>query len=186
MHIAKILFFQQNQVKLLVQMPDPERCTTRHTPAMAPGVLRLLPGLAHHDCQNGRGHTFTQELECTEVPHLLEHVILELQALAQHHDRLCGETEWNWRKEPRGSFHVQIEFENEQLALACVRLAERLVNAAAEGREDEVDLDFELGRLRRLAELGEDLRGGPPPERGWETAMPQPPPPTARAAAREA
>jgi len=173
MHIAKILFFQHNRVKLLVEMPVPERCTTAHTPHLPDALLRLLPGLADHDCQNGTDRPFEEELRCTEVPHLLEHVVLELQSLAQQHDRLCGETEWNWRREPRGTFHVQVEYENEQLALACVRLAERLINAAATEREHEIDLEFELGRLRRLAELGEDLRGGPWTPPRW---TPQPDP----------
>lgn len=161
MRIAKVLFFQQNRLKLLVEMPVPERCTTAHLPHLPETLLRLLPGLAEHDCHNGTDRSFVEELASTEVPHLLEHVILELQSLAQEHERLCGETEWNWRREPRGTFHVQVEYENEQLALACVRLAERLIHAAATEREHEIDLDFELGRLRRLAELGEDLRGGP-------------------------
>ena len=50
------------------------------TEAQARRVLELLPNLEHHVCVNGKGDgTFGEELVGTELPHLLEHVIIELQ-----------------------------------------------------------------------------------------------------------
>src|SRR5438270_8784427 len=98
----------------------------------------------------------------TEVPHLLEHLIIELQAQAQHHEVLKGETQWNWRVDPRGTFHVHVEYENEQLVLAAIRLAERIVNMVDGDAVEALDLDREMERLRQIADLGRDIRTPPP------------------------
>jgi len=89
----------------------------------------------------------------TEVPHLLEHLIIELQAQAQHHDVLKGETQWNWRVDPRGTFHVHVEYQNELLVLAAIRLAERVVNALDSGDVEAVDIEQEMVKLRQLARV---------------------------------
>lgn len=46
---------------------------------LAHALLDRLPNLAHHVCVNGRGETLADELLGTELPHVLEHVIIELQ-----------------------------------------------------------------------------------------------------------
>ena len=157
MRIVEILFYDGNKVKLVVEMPDPDRCTTESAPHLPRSLFRLFPHLAHHRCHNGNGYSFRREAKATEVPHLLEHLIIELQAQAQHHDQIKGETQWNWRVDPRGTFHVIVEYENEQLVLAAIRLAERIVNSLDSDAVESIDLDRELERLRRLADLGRDL-----------------------------
>jgi hypothetical protein len=158
MRIIEILFYDANKVKLVVEMPDPDSCTTESAPHLPRSLFRLFPHLAHHKCHNGGGHTFRKEAMATEVPHLLEHLIIELQSQAQHHGVLKGETQWNWRVDPRGTFHVHLEYENEQLVLAAIRLAERIVNMLDQHNVETLDLEAELARLRRIADLGHDLR----------------------------
>ena len=157
MRVVEILFYDINKVKLVVEMPDPERCTTDCAPHVPRSLFRLFPHLALHRCHNGNGYSFKREAMATEVPHLLEHLIIELQSQAQHHEVLKGETQWNWRVDPRGTFHVHVEYENEQLVLAAVRLAERIVNALDRHHVDEIDIEVEMARLRRIADLGRDL-----------------------------
>lgn len=161
MRIVEILFYDANKVKLVVEMPDPDRCTTDNSPHVPISLFNLFPHLAHHKCHNGNGYSFRREAMATEIPHLLEHLIIELQSQAQHHDVLKGETQWNWRVDPRGTFHVHVEYENEQLVLAAIRLAERMVNALDRNDVDRIDIDYEMDRLRRLAELGEGIRSDP-------------------------
>lgn len=161
MRIVEILFYDANKVKLVVEMPDPDRCTTDCSPHIPISLFNLFPHLAHHKCHNGNGYSFRREAMATELPHLLEHLIIELQAQAMHHEVLKGETQWNWRVDPRGTFHVHVEYENEQLVLAAIRLAERIVNALDQDEVEAVDIEYELGRLRRIAELGESLRSDP-------------------------
>ena len=161
MRIVEILFYDVNKVKLVVEMPDPNRCTTESAPHLPIGLFKLFPHLAHHKCHNEGGYSFKREAMATEVPHLLEHLIIELQARAQRHEVLKGETQWNWRVDPRGTFHVHVEYENEQLVLAAIRLAERIVNALDRNDVERVDIASEMSRLRRIAELGRDLRSEP-------------------------
>src|SRR5205823_4745475 len=104
-----------------------------------------------------QGYSFRRESMSTEIPHLLEHLIIELQTQAQRHEILKGETQWNWRVDPRGTFHVHVEYENEHLVLAAIRLAERIINALDRRELEVVDIDGEVEKLRRLAELGREL-----------------------------
>jgi hypothetical protein len=161
MRIVEILFYGGNKVKLVVEMPDPDRCTTDNAPHLPRSLFRLFPHMARHKCHNGNGYTFRREAMATEVPHLLEHLIIELQAQAQHHEVLKGETQWNWRVDPRGTFHVHVEYENELLVLAAIRLAERIVNSLDANSVESVDLDREMEHLRRLADLGRSARRTP-------------------------
>jgi len=153
MRILEILFYGSNKVKLVVEMPDPDRCTTDCAPHVPQGLFRLFPHLSRHKCHNGNGYSFRREAMATEVPHLLEHLIIELQAQAQHHDVLKGETQWNWRVDPRGTFHVHVEYQNELLVLAAIRLAERVVNALDSGDVEAVDIEQEMVKLRQLARV---------------------------------
>lgn len=155
MRIVEILFYDANKVKLVVEMPDPDRCTTDCFPHLPRSLFRLFPHLAHHKCYNGNGYSFRKEAMSTEVPHLLEHLIIELQAQAQHHEVLKGETQWHWRVDPRGTFHVIVEYENELLVLAAIRLAERMVNQLDQDHVEEIDLEQEMDRLRQIAALGQ-------------------------------
>ena len=101
----------------------------------------------------------------TEVPHLLEHLIIELQAQAQNHGVLKGETQWNWRVDPRGTFHVHVEYENEQLVLAAIRLAERIVNTLDKWRDhfkygsDKVTITADKIEKGTLGAVGYDDEG---------------------------
>ena len=158
MRIVEILFYDINKVKLVVEMPDPSRYTTDTAPHLPRSLFRLFPHLAQHKCHNDQGYSFHRESMATEIPHLLEHLIIELQTQAQRHEVLKGETQWNWRVDPRGTFHVHVEYENEQLVLAAIRLAERIINALDKREIDAIDTEREVERLRMLAQLGDELR----------------------------
>jgi hypothetical protein len=162
MRIVEILFYDTNKVKLVVEMPDPNRYTTDHVPHLPRSLFKLFPHLAHHKCHNDHGHSFRRESLATEIPHLLEHLIIELQTQAQRHEILKGETQWNWRVDRRGTFHVHVEYENEQLVLAAIRLAERIINALDRRDLDALNTDEEVEKLRTLAQLGDELRRAKP------------------------
>jgi hypothetical protein len=147
------------RIKLTVEMPDPDRFLTSQVPHLPHRLFRLFPTLARHKCENGLGLTFRQECRQTEIPHLFEHLIIELQSQAQPAEVLRGETEWNWTIDPRGRFHVQVDFENELLAIGAIRLAERLINSLDQRDIDGIDVDIEMARLTDLARLGRELLG---------------------------
>lgn len=158
MRIVEILFYDSNKVKLVVEMPDPNRYTTDTVPHLPRSLFRLFPHLAQHKCHNDQGFSFRRESMATEIPHLLEHLIIELQTQAQRHEVLKGETQWNWRVDPRGTFHVHVEYENELLVLAAIRLAERIINALDRREIEVIDLEAEVEKLRELAEVGRHLQ----------------------------
>lgn len=50
-------------------------------------VLPAFPMLPQHACVNERGTTFAAVMDCTPLPHLLEHLVVDLQVrtqVAQH------------------------------------------------------------------------------------------------------
>lgn len=155
--VVEIRFRDDYQAELVVEMPDPERCSTVESPHIPRTLLKLFPSLARHRCRNDGDLTFRRECRATEIPHLLEHLIIELQGQAQNSGPLTGETEWDWRVEPRGRFHVRIEYENEILALGAIRSAERIINALASQSLDDLDIRAEIENLRRLARLGYEI-----------------------------
>ncbi|MBW3623329.1 MAG: hypothetical protein KY468_07960 [Armatimonadetes bacterium] len=157
MRVTEVVFHENRIVRLTVEMPDPERCTTDKVPHLPRMLFRMFPHLEHHECDNLRGYSFRQESRCTEIPHLLEHLIIELQGQVSPHSGLSGETQWNWMVDPRGRFHVYVQYENELLVLAAIRLAEKIINALDNRELGLLDLTDDLDHLREIARLGRSL-----------------------------
>ena len=158
MKVVEILFYNSHRVKLVVEMSDPNKYSTRHSPHI-PGLLfKLFPHLAKHRCENENGYTFKRECQSTEIPHLFEHLIIELQGKAHPTGVLKGETQWNWRVDPKGRFHVYVDYENEVLVLGAIRVAERIINALDNRCIDDLDIESEVENLRTLAKLGSKLK----------------------------
>lgn len=157
--IEFIVVPRARQIKLTVEMPDPDRFLTSHAPHLPRSLFRIFPRLAKHKCENELGLSFREECRHTEIPHLFEHLILEIQSQVQPAEVLRGVTEWNWTVDPRGLFHVTVDFENELLAVGAVRLAEKLMHAIDCRELDSLNLEDEMCRLRDLAQIGRDLTG---------------------------
>ena len=163
MKVTEICFDPSaRRIRLTVEMPDPDRFLTSQVPHLPRMLFRLFPHLVHHKCDNDHGYTFQRECRSTEIPHLFEHLIIELQAQAQPTEVLRGETQWNWRVDPRGRFYVFVDYENELLALGAIRLAERLIRALDRRDLEDVDTEAEMERLREVARLGRALPGMEP------------------------
>ena len=160
MKVMEILFNNGGRVKLVVEMPDPARYMTIHAPHIPKLLFKLFPRLAKHRCENDNGFTFRQECRSTEIPHLFEHLIIELQDQACAATRLKGETQWNWHVDPRGRFHVYVDYENELLALGAIHAAERIINALDAKCLDDLDVEQEIEALKRLAAVGHRVRNG--------------------------
>lgn len=160
MKVVEILFYSSDRVKLVVEMSDPERYTTRQAPHIPKLLFKLLPHLARHRCENDNGLSFKRECRSTEIPHLFEHLIIELQGQAQRSGLLRGETQWNWKVDPKGRFNVYVDYDNEMLVLGAIRVAERIIHALDDRQIDEVDIESEIENLKKLASIGEEIRSG--------------------------
>lgn len=160
--VVEILFYDTNMVKLVVEMPDPNVYSTRQAPHIPKLLFKLFPHLARHRCDNNNGYTFRRECRETEIPHLFEHLIIELQGAAQGVSVLKGETQWDWHIDPKGRFHVYVEYQNEMLVLAAIRVAERIINALDDKLLDDLDTDRYIRDLREIADMSKKLQSSFP------------------------
>jgi hypothetical protein len=158
MRVVEILFYNSNRVKLVVEMPDPDCYSTKHAPHIPKLLFKLFPHLSMHRCDNDNGFSFRRECRSTEIPHLFEHLIIELQGQVHGSGTLKGETQWNWRVDPKGRFHVYVEYSNELLVLGAIRVAERIIQALDARNIDEVNVEAEIENLRKLVAVGEQVK----------------------------
>ena len=164
LRVVEILFYNSNRVKLVVEMPDPNCYSTKHAPHIPKLLFKLFPHLSRHRCDNDKGLSFRQECRSTEIPHLFEHLIIELQGQVLQSGTLKGETQWNWRVDPKGRFHVYVEYSNEMLVLGAIRVAERIIQALDSRSIEQVNVQEEIENLRKLAAVGEQIKTMRQPE----------------------
>lgn len=73
-----------------------------------------IPSILRATCYNYAKIPFYEEVKRTEIGHLFEHLILENLCkirIVQGKDNtdFSGVTYWDWRKYPRGTFHITID-----------------------------------------------------------------------------
>lgn len=95
-------------IEARVRVASPEWMRTTVFPRIAQETLTLLPGLARHRCESGSPHGIVAELADTETPHLVEHVALELLALAGWSRETRGRTHWDFARDGAGVFRVRL------------------------------------------------------------------------------
>ena len=100
--------------------------------ALAEHVIEDFPNLPRHACVNERGRAFADVMACTPVPHLLEHMIVDLQvhemakrdplpglADALGGIPLVGTSEW--LDEAAGLARIDVSFADDLVALRALR-----------------------------------------------------------------
>lgn len=138
-----------DRVDVVVQVEDARAMRTSLDETIAGRALAVLPGLANHRCFNDAGRTFAEEIADTEVPHLFEHVVLELMAEAGSPRSLKGETAWDFKRDGRGVFRVSLEYDDDLVCLGAIKAADRVVRFILEGGE-QPDAGAEAQRLAEL------------------------------------
>lgn len=134
-------------LEAVVRVSGRDAMRTRAFPGLAERLLERLPGLRRHRCRSGSAHGFITELHDTEMPHVLEHVSLELMVGDGAPRTLHGETRWDFRTDGVGVFRVSIRYADEEVgfrdpALAASALEEgaRLINALAAGHDPDQEM----------------------------------------------
>jgi cyanophycin synthetase len=106
-----------------------------------------LPGLEEHECSVGRKSGFIERLNRgTYLPHIVEHVCLELQTLMGFNvsfGRARGTGE-------RGVYNVVVAYKEEQPAREAFYSAVRVVLAGM--NSESIDMTAEIERLRNIAD----------------------------------
>jgi len=118
-------------------------------------VAAALPTLREHHCSRGHPGGFIERLRAgTLLGHVLEHVVLELQALLGY-DVIYGKT-----RRLRGSrYRIVAEYECEEVAEAAARSGLKMMLCMLEEREvDRCSVLRELKRVQARYDLGPSTR----------------------------
>jgi cyanophycin synthetase len=130
-----------------------EDVPTTAIPGFNEQLLELMPTLYEHPCSRGTEGGFIERLrEGTHLPHVLEHVALELQTLAGTDVSFGRVVESG---DP-GVWWLIVAYEEEDVGLEAVRQAVRLVKACMKGEPYDIKYAVE-----DLHDLLESVRLGP-------------------------
>lgn len=100
----------------------------------SPGLIRKLEGafphLARHACVNDKGVTFGAVMNHTSLPHLLEHLVIDLQVRGAQRDDDAFAGTTDWIDQEVGTARIQVSFTDDLAALRAFRDAVRFLNDA--------------------------------------------------------
>jgi hypothetical protein len=136
-------------IDAVVAFEPGEPLRTSEAPGAAEVLLRVLPGLRGHRCENDTGTSFAEELADTEIAHALEHAALEIAAMAGSPVTLRGRTTWDFAADGPGVFRVALEYDDDLVVLGSLAVAADVVRAAT-GEGAAPDVAAETSRLRGL------------------------------------
>src|SRR5207237_5751425 len=145
-------------IALDVQLRTLEQISSADIPGFYERLTGYMPTLAEHHCTRQEPGGFLERLkEGTHIPHILEHVALELQSLA-------GTDVSFGRVVPSGdpdTWWVIVAYEEEEVGLQAMRDAVKVVRACIAARPVDVN-----GIIEQLLSLHETLRLAPS-SRAW-------------------
>lgn len=116
----------KDRITCTVQVADDARMTNARVVDRA---CEVCPDLLHHACVNDEGTRFGVVADHTDTPHLMEHMVIELQARESKDAAkvFCGVT--RWVDEQRGIASIEMSFEDDLACLAAFKEAARLLNS---------------------------------------------------------
>lgn len=136
-----------------VQLGSLEHVNSADVPGFVERLLETLPSLNEHPCTRGGPGGFVARLrEGTHIPHILEHVALELQTLAGSSvsfGRVVASGD-------EGTWWVIVAYEEEEVGVQAMRNAADLIVACLEGETYSA-----VRAVDELHDLYEDVRLGP-------------------------
>jgi len=109
-----------------VRITDSER---RYVdPELVRRACRAFPSLPYHSCVNEVGPTFAAVMDTTSLPHLVEHIAIDLQtrAAANPEDTFVGTTEW--LDEDAGLARIELGFTDDLQVMSAFNRAVDFVN----------------------------------------------------------
>ncbi len=138
---------------LELDLGDFERSPSDTLEGFCDALLAAIPSLERHKCTLGTPGGFVKRLrQGTWLGHVVEHVALELQALAGN-DVKFGKTR---ATETAGVYHVLYEFMEEAVGIEAGRIAVELCDALARGQKFDLE-----PRVEALTVMVDDLAYGP-------------------------
>ena len=105
-----------------------------HAPTTSPQLAERLclrfPNLPAHTCINPEGDSFASVMAHTSLPHLLEHLVIELQAQTSGDSSTTFVGTSEWTDEKTGRARIEVNFADDLSALRAFRDAVEILNAA--------------------------------------------------------
>lgn len=99
----------ETQIEMTLLSPH---LTTKNLPETAKILKKYAPSVLCTKCHNDAHLPFRKEVKDTEMGHLFEHLLIDhlsQRDANQGIDRTYyGVTEWDWRIDPRGTFHITL------------------------------------------------------------------------------
>lgn len=119
---VKVLKLDVYPGHLVCQVQFASTVERRTTPKLIKRVLKRFPNLPNHACVNERANTFGAVINETPLPHLLEHIIVDVQVQMQ--TEMYGDNRVSAHKKPTGSCNGTIvgtsEWLNETSGIARI------------------------------------------------------------------
>jgi cyanophycin synthetase len=135
-----------------VRLGSLESMSTAELPGFAEALLAAMPTLREHPCSRGAPGGFVERLqEGTRIPHVLEHVSLELQTLAGC-DVSFGRVVASGDE---GVWWVIVAYEEEAVGVESMHEAARILRSCLRGEPVAADeIVYDLQRLYENVRLG--------------------------------
>ena len=137
------------QIEAVVRA-EPSYARTSAALGVGERALSLLPGLVRHTCENGTSHGIAAELANTETPHLLEHVAVELMALAGSPRTLRAETVWDFARDGEHVYRVRLSYDDDLVALGALREGLVIVDWLLGLTTEQPDIEAIVAALRQV------------------------------------
>ena len=132
-------------IQITLDLEELEHHPSDTIPGFYERIQALLPSLYQHECSRGRpGGFFERVQEGTWMGHIIEHIALEIQALAGIEVGF-GRTRGTGKP---GVYHVAFEYGEEEEGRYAAKAAVRIADALVKG--EAYDLQKDLDELRRL------------------------------------
>ena len=112
---------QKKKTRIYMQLHIPH-VTTRHFPMTKPLLELYVPSIFRSICYNDDKLPFHKEVARTELGHLFEHILLEYLCIIKLESGLDtatyeGVTDWNWIRDPKGTFRITIHMIEDEVIL---------------------------------------------------------------------
>jgi len=146
------IFSPKPVMKMIVDIGKYKDMPTRDLPGFNEKLLDTFPGLKKHYCGVGyEGGFYDRLVEGTYIAHVLEHVILEMQAILGY-DVRYGKTRV---MDNPSEYYLVYEYQNEVCGLECGKTAVFILNCFLNGKDISVEKFLEyLKKISINAELG--------------------------------
>jgi len=116
----KKVWFGHGTSNVILEIPE-YLTNTCQIPGIKKSVLEAFPSIQHHHCHNDNGFSFEDELDNTELAHLLEHILIELISEKDiNSDNIIGWTKWNWKINPYWHYEIEIGYPNKTVFLSAL------------------------------------------------------------------